>query len=147
MWTNSFPMSDSFWSKSKGWEGWMCSSTLFKMKTSFWKGRAGCHLLEEFSVSFTLKFWIHSEPLMALPQVTTSSMASKGIDDLLYVLACGNVEGKYLCLLYSHEIFNWVTCFVISYLKLYRNRAFESAETPWDELVKGVKGNCTGSSH
>lgn len=76
---------------------------------SFWKGRAGCHLLEKFSVLFAFKFWIRSEPLSppyGPAQVTTSSVAREGIDDLLCVLACRIVEGKYLCLLYSHEIFN-----------------------------------------
>lgn len=55
--------------------------------------------------------------------------------------------GMYLCFLHSHEIFNWVTCFVISCLKLCGNRVFRCAETLWDELVKVVKGIGTGSSH
>lgn len=116
---------------------------------SFWKGRAGSHLLEKFSVSFAFEFWIRSESL-SLPdgpaRVTASSMASKGIDDLC-ALACRIVKGKYLCLPYSHEIFNRVTCLVISCLKFCRNTAFRCAEILWDDLVKVVKGNGTESSH
>lgn len=75
---NSFPIIDSFWSKSKGWEGWMCSSTLFKMKTSL-SGKEGLAVIcWKTFVSFASELWLHCEALSppdGPAQVTAAAVA------------------------------------------------------------------------